>query len=44
MAYELKDMPQKSIEYYKQYCEIETDDKMLKLVKQRIKELEAGID
>ena len=44
MSYELKDNPQKAIEYYKSYINIETDDKMLNLVKQRIKELEAGIE
>ena len=44
MAYELKNMPQKAIEYYLLYSGIESDEKMLNLVKQRIKELEAGAE
>jgi len=43
MAYELKNKPQKAIEYYLLYTGIESDEKMLHLVKQRIKELENGI-
>ena len=41
MAYELKDMPDKAIEYYLLYTGIESDEKMLNLVNQRIKQLEA---
>ena len=37
-------MPQKAIEYYLLYSGIESDEKMINLVKQRIKELEAGIE
>ena len=44
MAYELKNMPQRAIEYYLLYSGIESDEKMLNLVKQRIKELEEGIE
>ena len=44
MAYELKDLPQKAIEYYHLYCGIETDEKMLNLVNQRIKQLESDLD
>ena len=44
MAYELKNMPKKAIEYYLLYSGIESDEKMLNLVKQRIKELEAGAE
>ena len=44
MAYELKDMPQKAVEYYLLYTGIESDERMLNLVKQRIKELEAGLE
>ena len=44
MAYELKDMPQKAIEYYNLYLGIESDEKMINLVNQRIKQLQAGIE
>ena len=44
MSYELKDMPKKAVEYYLLYSGIETDQKMLNLVKQRIEELEAGAE
>jgi tetratricopeptide (TPR) repeat protein len=44
MAYELKDNPKKAIEYYLLYLGVEKDEKMISLVKQRIKELEAGLD
>ena len=44
MAYELKDMPKKAIEYYLLYSGIESDEKMLELVKNRIKQLEEGIE
>lgn len=44
MAYELKKMPQKAIEYYLLYCGIESDEKMISLVRQRIKELETGME
>ena len=44
MSYELKDMPEKAIEYYHLYCGIETDEKMLNIVKDRIKQIEAGIE
>ena len=40
MAYELKNMPNKAIEYYLLYSGIETDDKMINIVKQRIRQLE----
>ena len=40
MAYELKDMPVKAIEYYHLYLGIESDEKMLDLVNDRIKQLE----
>ena len=40
LAYELKDMPNKALEYYYLYLGIETDDKMLRVVNQKIKELE----
>ena len=42
MAYELKDMPQKAIEYYHLYSGIESDEKMLDIVKDRIEQLEKG--
>ena len=44
MAYELKNMPEKAIEYYHLYLGIETDEKMLGQVNQRIKQLEANKD
>lgn len=44
MAYELKDLPKKAVEYYLLYLGVEKDEKMVNLVKQRIKELEAGDD
>ena len=44
MAYELKNQPQKAIEYYHLYTGIESDEKMLEIVEQRIKQLEAGIE
>ena len=37
-------MPEKAIEYYLLYTGIESDEKMLNIVKQRIKQLEAGKD
>ena len=40
LTYELKDMPDKAIEYYHLYTGIETDSKMLSIVTQKIKELE----
>ena len=40
MAYELKNMPEKAVEYYLLYCGVESDEKMLNIVKQRIKQLE----
>ena len=43
MAYELKDMPQKAIEYYHLYSGIESDEKMLDIVKDRIEQLEKGV-
>ncbi len=42
MAYELKELPKKAVEYYLLYLGIESDEKMVNLVKQRIKELEEG--
>jgi stage II sporulation protein E len=42
MAYELKDMPEKAIEYYLLYTGIESDEKMLDIVNKRIKQLESG--
>lgn len=42
MAYELKDMPDKAIEYYLLYTGIESDEKMLDIVNKRIKQLESG--
>ena len=42
MAYELKDMPEKAIEYYHLYSGIESDEKMLDIVKERIEQLEKG--
>ena len=44
MSYELKDMPKKAIEYYLLYCGIESDEKMLNIVRERIKQLEAGLE
>ena len=43
MSYELKDMPEKAIEYYHLYSGIESDEKMVNLVNQKIKQLESGI-
>lgn len=40
LAYELKEMPEKALEYYYLYIGIENDDKMLRIVNQKIKELE----
>ena len=40
MAYELKDMPKKAVEYYYLYSGIESDEKMIKIVKERIEQLE----
>ena len=40
MAYELKDMPEKAIEYYLLYIGVESDVKMLDSVKDKIKSLE----
>ena len=40
LTYELKDMPEKAIEYYHLYTGIETDKQMLNIVKNKIKELE----
>ena len=40
MAYELKNMPEKAIEYYLLYSGVESDEKMINMVKQRIKQLE----
>ena len=42
MAYELKCKPGKAVEYYLLYCGLESDEKMLDIVRQRIKQLEAG--
>ena len=42
MSYELKDMPERAIEYYHLYTGIETDEKMIDMVNQRIKQLEAN--
>ena len=39
----LKEMPEKAIEYYVLYTGIESDEKMLKIVREKIKELEDGI-
>lgn len=44
MAYELKNMPEKAVEYYLLYTGIESDEKMLNLVNQRIKQLEASVE
>ncbi len=44
MSYELKNNPEKAIEYYLLYCGIESDEKMLNIVKERIKQLESGIE
>ena len=43
LTYELKEMPEKAIEYYVLYTGIESDEKMLKIVREKIKELEDGI-
>ena len=43
LTYELKEMPEKAIEYYVLYTGIESDEKMLKIVRDKIKELEDGI-
>ena len=40
MAYEQKNMPEKAIEYYYLYTGIESDEKMLGIVNQKIKKLE----
>lgn len=42
MAYELKNMPEKAVEYYLLYTGIESDEKMLNIVNQRIKQLDSG--
>ena len=44
MCYELKNMSEKAIEYYHLYTGIETDEKMINLVNQKIKQLEAGTE
>ena len=40
MAYEQKDEPAKALEYYYLYSGIESDEKMLNVVNQKIKQLE----
>ena len=40
MAYELKNQPKEAIRYYCLYTGIETDEKMISIVNQRIKQLE----
>ena len=37
----LKEMPEKAIEYYLLYIGIESDEKMIKAVKDKIKDLES---
>ena len=44
MCYELKNMSEKAIEYYHLYTGIETDEKMINLVNQKIKQLEVGAE
>ena len=40
LTYELKDMPDKAVEYYHLYTGIESDPKMLEIVGDKIKQLE----
>ena len=40
LTYELKDMPQKAIEYYCLYTGLESDKKMIEIVNDKIKQLE----
>ena len=40
MAYEMKNMPDKAVEYYYLYTGIESDEKMLSVVNQKIKKLQ----
>ena len=40
LTYELKDMPQKAIEYYYLYTGLESDKKMIEIVNDKIKQLE----
>ena len=40
MAYEMKNMPDKAVEYYYLYTGIESDEKMLSIVNQKIKKLQ----
>ena len=42
LTYELKEMPEKAIEYYNLYIGHETDGKMISSVREKIKELEDG--
>ena len=43
LTYEMKNMPSKALEYYYLYIGIESDDKMLRIVNQKIKELEESV-
>lgn len=42
LTYELKEMPEKAIEYYNLYLNVEKDEKMQNIVKQKLKQIENG--